>query len=221
MNPEPGQFYMLGVAEHYDPLLKRPFCMFDSESQEISFLVRSVGKGTTLLNMKLAGSEIDVIGPLGVSYPLVNNSPLIIAGGMGIASVFSLVKRLSGKAKLLYGAGSKEQLVMVEVIKTFIPDAVIVTDDGSAGKKGTVTDYLDEMVRSMEDVSIYSCGPEAMLKIISRYCVEKNMDCYISLEQNMACGIGSCLGCVVKTKGGYKRVCKEGPVFHAKELMWE
>lgn len=221
MNPEPGQFYMLGVAEHYDPLLKRPFCMFDSESQEISFLVRSVGKGTALLNMKLAGSTIDVIGPLGASYPLVDNTPLIIAGGMGIASVFSLIKRLSGNAKLLYGAGSKDQLVMTEEIKSFIHDTVIVTDDGSAGKKGTVTDYLDEMVRSMKDVSIYSCGPEDMLKVITQYCKNKKIECYISLEQNMACGIGSCLGCVVKTTGGYKRVCKEGPVFSAREIIWE
>ena len=173
MNPEPGQIYMLGVAQNYDPLLKRPFCMFDSESQEISFLVRSVGKGTSMLNLKLPGSTIDVIGPLGIPYPLVDKTPLIVAGGMGIASVFSLIKRLSGRAKLLYGAGSKDQLVMVDVIKTFIPDAVVVTDDGSAGKKGTVIDHLDDAIQPSGEVSVYSCGPEIMLKRISGYCIEK------------------------------------------------
>ncbi|MEE9523445.1 MAG: dihydroorotate dehydrogenase electron transfer subunit [Thermodesulfovibrionales bacterium] len=221
MNPEPGQFYMLGVAQNYDPLLKRPFCVFDSESQEILFLIKSVGKGTSMLNLKLAGSKIDVIGPLGRPYPVVDKSLLIVAGGMGIASVFSLIKRLSGKAKLLYGAGSMDQLVLVDEIKTLIPDAVVVTDDGSAGKRGTVIDHLDEIIQSMGDVSVYSCGPEIMLKKISEYCNKKDMECYISLEQNMACGIGSCLGCVVKTKHGYQRVCKEGAVFSAKEIIWE
>jgi dihydroorotate dehydrogenase electron transfer subunit len=221
MNPEPGQFYMLGIAQNYDPFLKRPFCMFDSESQEISFLVRSVGKATSMLNLKLTGSMIDIIGPLGMPYPLVDKNPLIVAGGMGIASVFSLVKRWSGKAKLLYGAGSKDQLVMVDEIKTFIPDAIVVTDDGTAGKKGTVIDHLDEIIKSLGEVSVYSCGPDVMLKNISEYCNKKGMECYVSLEQNMACGIGSCLGCVVKTIDGYKRVCKEGPVFSAKEIIWE
>lgn len=221
MDPQPGQFYMVQVDQNYDPLLKRPFCIFNSESQEISFLVRTVGRGTSILNNKLPGNIVGVIGPLGRPYPIIDKRPLIVAGGMGIASLYSLIKRFSHTARIIYGVESRNSLVFVNEIRSLIRDALFVTDDGSFGEQGNVMDFIGRFADPPHNTVVYSCGPEIMLKKVSEYCKHNSIECYISLEQDMACGIGSCLGCVVKTVHGYQRVCKEGPVFNAKEILWE
>ncbi len=221
MNPEPGQFYMLQTGQFYDPLLKRPFSIFDADLNELSFLVRETGRGTAILSHKSAGNIIDVIGPLGMSYPICQKQPVIIAGGMGIASLFSLIKRFSERAKVIYGAGTAQDIVYRDEIESTAGDLIISTDDGSAGRKGNVMDFINEFMNGEEDVTVYTCGPGVMLKKVAEFCIRKGIECYVSLEQNMACGLGSCLGCVVRTKNGYQRVCKEGPVFSASDIIWD
>jgi dihydroorotate dehydrogenase electron transfer subunit len=172
------------------------------------------------------GAVIDVIGPLGNSYPFPSEAqfPVVVAGGIGIASVHSLVEKLAGRAYVIYGAKMGDELFMREDLERIAENLLLCTDDGSCGQKGTVIDVITGLrsrLREMREVIIYSCGPAAMVREVTRFAAEHSIRAYVSLEEHMACGIGACLGCVVKTKSGYKRVCREGPVFDAADIVWQ
>lgn len=216
LKPEGGQFYMLGVSSTYDPLLKRPFSFFRQDQ----ILYRLKGKGTLLMKGLKKGDILDMIGPLGNSYPLPsqNHTPLIVAGGIGIASLFPLIESLKKKAVVIYGARTKSHLLMLNELRAYAKELILCTDDGSLGKKATVVEMLSEFSKS--NYLIYSCGPREMLEAISEIALKRKIKGYISLETPMACGVGACLGCAVKTKSGYKRVCKEGPIFRIEDLQW-
>lgn len=223
--PFSGQFYMLEVSKGLDPLLKRAFSLFRRTAEGFQILFRVKGKGTSVLKDLKQGTVLTVIGPLGNGYPLPTDSesPLVIAGGIGIASVFSLVERLSKKAFVFYGARAEQELFMTDTLESFYKELVVCTDDGSCGVKGTVVDVLSDFINKRDSLHrpvIYACGPNAMLGEIAKTAASKGIKAYVSLEEHMACGIGACLGCVVKTKSGYKRVCKEGPVFDTTEIVW-
>jgi dihydroorotate dehydrogenase electron transfer subunit len=172
------------------------------------------------------GAILDLIGPLGNFYPLASEdkTPLIIAGGIGIASVFSLIERLSGRAIVFYGARTKDDLLMLDEVRKLAKEVIVSTDDGSAGAKGTVADsllaFLSNPQARIPHYCIFACGPHPLLKALSQIAREHRIRAYVSMEEHMACGIGACLGCVVKTHDGYKRVCKEGPVMNAMEIVW-
>ena len=224
--PHPGQFYMLEVSKGMDPLLKRAFSLFRRTPEGIQILFRIKGKGTSILRDLKEGTEITVLGPLGNGYPLPSDkeSPLVIAGGIGIASVFSLVEKISKKAFVFYGARTEQELFMTGELEKIYKELVVCTDDGSCGVKGTVVDAVNDFVRTRDSIQqpvIYACGPNVMLREIAETAAANGISAYVSLEEHMACGIGACLGCVVKTKTGYKRVCKEGPVFDAAEIVWK
>ena len=221
MYPEPGQFYMVEATRSTDPLLKRPLCVFDAENEEICFLMRVRGKGTRILSGTPAGEIVNVVGPLGVPYPASEKEPLIVAGGIGIASLFPLIKRLAKRTTVIYGARSAGELVFREKIGQYARKLFVATDDGSSGFKGTAVDLFGEVARSRSSVVVYACGPRMMLMEVSAICARSGFECYVSLEENMACGIGSCMGCSVKAKDGYRRVCKKGPVFRAEDIEWE
>jgi dihydroorotate dehydrogenase electron transfer subunit len=224
--PRPGQFFMIEASKGTDPLLKRAFSLFRKTGRGVQILYRIRGKGTEILKDMKEGSELEVIGPLGTCYPLpsVNAIPLVIAGGIGIASVFSFVEQLAGRAMVFYGARTKNDLLMLDEMKGFAKEISVSTDDGSAGQKGTIADSLSSFLSNphspIPNYRIYACGPHLLLKIVSEIAREHKIPSYISMEEHMACGIGACLGCVVKTRDGYTRVCKEGPVFESKEIVW-
>lgn len=223
--PQPGQFYMLEVSKGSDPLLKRAFSLFRRTPEGFQVLYRIKGKGTTILRDLKEGTVLHVLGPLGNFYPLPSDSenPLVIAGGIGIASVFSLVEKLAKKAFVFYGARAGQELFMTDALESFYRELVLCTDDGSCGVKGTVVDVLSDFVKRRDEFHrpvIYACGPNAMLKEIAKTASANGIKAYVSLEEHMACGIGACLGCVVKTTSGHQRVCKEGPVFDAREIVW-
>lgn len=247
----PGQFYMIEVNRGFDPLLKRAFSLFRKTSDGFQILYRIKGKGTSILKDMKKGTFIDVLGPLGKPYPnpLAEQTPVVVAGGIGIASVFSLIERLSKRAYVFYGARSKDELFMIDELRRISKELVISTDDGSYGEKATVIDSLNNFLSHhslvVPDYLIYACGPKPMLKKIAQIAILNNIKAYVSLEENMACGVGACQGCVVRVrKQGkkiedgkmgrwedgksqplnlltkYKRVCKEGPVFNAEEIIW-
>ncbi|TAL22838.1 MAG: dihydroorotate dehydrogenase electron transfer subunit [Nitrospirae bacterium] len=225
--PSPGQFYMVGIEGTNDPLLKRPFSLFREGNGEIHFLYRIKGKGTGLLRQMEKGEKVSLLGPLGNGYPLPpkNITPLLIAGGIGIASLFPLAAKLSDSAILFYGGRTGDELLMLDELKGMVKELIISTDNGSAGKKGTVIDVLNIFLTSnsqllTSNLLLYACGPSPMLEAVSRVASEKGIKGYISTEGNMACGVGACLSCAVNTKKGYKRVCKEGPVFAIEEIVW-
>lgn len=224
--PRPGQFFMIEVNKGTDPLLKRAFSLFRKTEQGVQILYRIRGKGTEILKEMKEGSVLEVLGPLGTCYPLPSGDsiPMVIAGGIGIASVFSFVEQVAGRAIVFYGARTKNDLLMHDELKGFAKEIHVSTDDGSAGTKGTAADTLSSFFSNTRSPSpnyrIYACGPHLLLKAVSEIARESKIPSYISMEEHMACGIGACLGCVVKTRDGYTRVCKEGPVFEAKEIIW-
>lgn len=225
--PEPGQFYMIGNVNDRDPLLKRPFSLFRNTSAGLQILYRIKGKGTITLRDRPEGTVMDVIGPLGNSYPIPDKgaAPLIIAGGIGIASVYSLIESFKGNSHVFYGARSADDLLFVDDLRQIAGELHISTDDGSYGEKGNIIDMLDIFLTQRSALSaqrfvLYACGPRPMFESVNRLAREKKITTYISMEEVMACGIGVCLGCVVKTVNGYERVCKEGPVFSIDKVVW-
>jgi len=242
--PKPGQFYMIEVGGSYDPLLKRPFSYLKQTADSISFLYAVRGKGTSLMKTFREGRIIKIIGPLGNGYPLPpeNCAPLLIAGGTGIASIYSLAEKLPTKASVFYGAKCKNELFVMDDLKHIESESFICTDDGSCGEKGTTAEVLENyLIRNPKPETrnlIYACGPKPMLEAVSKIAFEKGLKGYVSLEENMGCGFGACLGCAIKVRNKehrakgrknkgtgaefvYKRVCKEGPVFPIEDIIWE
>lgn len=224
----PGQFVEVRIADSTEPLLRRPLSIHRAGASRIEILYEAVGKGTELLSRKKTGESLDMIGPLGNGFT-VQRKPktvnILVAGGMGVAPLVFLAETLASRDVLvLIGARTKKQILCEKEFKKFGCDVKIATDDGSRGFKGRVTDLLAELLRTKHDVrstALYACGPKPMLKAISEISKTHNIPAQISMEEHMACGIGACLGCVVKTKNGYQRVCKDGPVFDAREIVWE
>jgi len=217
---KPGQFAMVGVPpqQSFDPLLKRPLGIFNVEGQIVSFIYRVFGRGTQLLTTLKEGDSTSVILPLGNSIPENFDKYLFIAGGIGIGGVFLAAKTFLSLGKdvyLLYGEKTKETLSALPFIEMYKVPAAVFTEDGSYGEKGLVTEKLHEFT----DRVWVACGPIPMLKAVKELAKELNVKCFLSLDTRMACGVGACLGCVVKTTSGYKRCCVEGPVFDASEVL--
>ncbi len=212
---------MVGSGESNDPLLKRPFCFFKRYRNSIQILYRVRGKGTSLLSRMKPGDVVDLVGPLGNSWPRpgTKNIPLLVAGGVGIASIFPLAASLKTKPLVIYGGKDRDELLMLDELKFVYSGIHPATEDGSFGKKGTVMDVL-KTLHIKENHVIYACGPKGMLKAVAEFAERKEIKGYASLEEKMACGMGACLGCAVKTKKGIKEVCIDGPVFKFEDIEW-
>jgi dihydroorotate dehydrogenase electron transfer subunit len=227
----PGNFFMISVESGFDPLLKRPFSMHHSTAREFQILYRIVGKGTTILSNKKPGDVLDVIGPLGNAFPVNNKlKNILVAGGLGIAPIFGLADSIINSPAqeqplLFYGARTSKEILCRKELKEIGIKPVIATDDGTAGKKGNIVNTLEKFLskkpEKINNYTIYACGPKPMLKSLSALTKKLKTKGYVALEQNMACGVGTCLGCVVYTTGGLKRICKEGPVFPMEEIVWD
>ncbi|MDA8388722.1 MAG: dihydroorotate dehydrogenase electron transfer subunit [Nitrospiraceae bacterium] len=229
--PRPGQFFMFGIDSRKDPLLRRPFCYFRKEDGAIQILYRVVGRVTTLMTGLRAGETVEILGPLGNGYPDFLGSkaeeagngkgktPLVIAGGVGLASVYPLLAGLDGRAHLFYGERTGASLLLVDELRRLSGQVTLATEDGSAGFKGTAAEAAKVFLkgRDKKDFTLYACGPNGMLKAASAL----GVDGYIASEEKMACGVGVCLGCAVKTAGGFKRACKDGPVFKIGEALFD
>lgn len=234
VGPLPGQFYMLQTGSSQDPLLKRPFSIFRCDGSSLQFLYRIRGRGTAVLSAMKAGERLSVIGPLGNGYVLPEGRFIAVAGGIGLASLFPLLEACRGKSLLFYGARSAGELVLEEEAGARAGQCVVTTDDGSSGVKGLVTDGLKRFLESADEsvgsLPVYACGPAPMLSALSRALSGRSSPCYVSLEERMACGVGACLGCVVKAGASdagsdraaprYISVCKEGPVFDLRRIAW-
>jgi len=227
----PGQFVNIKISERLFPLLRRPLSVHMVKGSAIHFFYEVVGKGTEALSRKIAGEELDLIGPLGNGFTAdKKKKAILVAGGMGVAPLTFLAEKLTEsktqkskiKVSVLIGARTKKQILCENEFKKLGCDVKIATDDGSSGFKGKVTDLLNRLLRTThyELPAIYACGPKLMLKAVSEISKVNRIPAQLSLEEHMACGIGACLGCVVNTQDGMKRVCKEGPVFEAEEIIW-
>ncbi len=217
---EPGTFLAIKVGHGFSPYLRRPISICKVNGNEITIIYRVQGSGTKILSEKKSGEMIDVLGPLGHGFNVdaaKGKKALLIGGGIGTPPLYELSRRLQNTAESvthILGFADASQIFYKEEYES-LGKTIITTENGSAGIKGYVTDALKEV--GEYDV-IYSCGPTPMLKALCAAMPDKEL--YISIEERMACAIGACYGCVCHTQdGGYKRVCKDGPVFRAGEVM--
>ena len=219
---KPGQFIDVYVNDD-SKLLPRPISICEVKDDSLRIVYRVVGGGTELMSTYEAGEEIQIIGPLGNGFILRDGKAILVGGGIGIPPMVELAKNLSekiGKENVISVMGYRDELFLTDELEQF-STVVIATEDGSTGTKGTVIDALNE--NGVDGDVLYACGPIPMLKALKDWA--KDIECQISLEERMACGIGACLACVCKTKEKdehsnvcNKRICKDGPVFDAKEI---
>jgi dihydroorotate dehydrogenase electron transfer subunit len=239
----PGQFVHVLCGSSHDPLLRRPFSIFNADggAGQIAIMYEIRGRGTALLAEKRVGESVDVIGPLGNGFtlPECGNPPVVlVGGGIGAAPLYYLARMACDRVgdecvSLHMGARTAGLHVCHDEFSCMCQDDAdsrywITTDDGSMGEHGFVTDLLLRRIEQLGPDSaptIYACGPMPMLKAVAGIAKDHGIKCQVSLESKMACGVGACMGCVVKVRDGdgfkYVRVCNEGPVFDAEDIVWE
>ena len=217
----PGQFAMVRPGSGSDPLLNRPFSFYDvdPEAGTLDFLCLELGVGSRLIGHVEVGDSLYLIGPLGNMFePVDGRRPVYVAGGVGVAPFLHLGRELGG-GTLLFGARTASMLVEIERLESAGIEVRPSTDDGSLGHRGFVTDLVRQVLDEERDaVALYGCGPNPMLRVLCRIAVEAGVPCQVSIDQRMACGFGTCMGCMVTTTEGYRKVCTDGPVFEAELL---
>lgn len=244
----PGQFVMVRLAGIQDPLIGRPLAVYDiidspaGQPDVLEVLYHVKGKFTTRLAQMTAGQMLDVWGPLGNGFPPTTDGHLImVAGGIGQTPFLTLAKETLGlktygtgrqavharHVTLLYGAQTASGLIAVDDFQRIGVDIRLATDDGSRGHHGLVTDLLEPWLTQIEPpVQVLSCGPKQMMQRVAEITDRQSIQCLVSLETPMACGIGICFSCVAKIREAnatwdYKRTCVEGPVFDAQSIVWD
>ena len=210
-----GQFIDLKLDGHF---LRRPFSICDWNETTLTVVYRTVGKGTAELAGYVPGKMIELLTGLGNGFDtsVSGSKPLLVAGGSGVPMMYALAKALVAEGKevsAVLGYRTASDVFLAKEIEALGVQVTVTTEDGSLGVKGFVTDAM----KDMDYTHFYTCGPEAMFKAIDAIAKSSGQ---FSFEERMGCGFGACMGCTMETKNGYKRVCKEGPVFVREELIW-
>ncbi|MDD3436295.1 MAG: FAD-binding oxidoreductase [Candidatus Gastranaerophilales bacterium] len=211
---------------------RRPFSVSDFDNHIITVLIKKRGKGTEYILSRKVGSSIEFSAPLGNVFSVENKKTLLIGAGIGAAPLFYLNKKLKElKVKTFFAAGflSKDDIIVTPhptlSRKGRGEYDFVSTDDGSNGNKGSICDYLEKLIAEFKPEKIVSCAPRPVLKIVAQTAQQHGLDCEICMEKVMACGIGVCRGCVIQLMQGdrviNKTVCKDGPVFNGKEVVWQ
>ena len=221
----PGQFVQVEVPNSKGTYLRRPISInfADHERDELWLLVRRAGEGTAALCALREGSIVNLVLPLGHGFSTTTASgkALLVGGGVGVAPLLELGKAMSQngvEVQFLLGARSQADLLELDLFKRY-GQVHVATEDGSLGEKGFVTQH--SALNNAEVTHIACCGPQPMMKAVAKIAAERGIDCEVSLENMMACGLGACLCCVEDTAdSGNVCVCKEGPVFNIKRLKW-
>ena len=224
---KPGQFVTL-YTEDPSKLLPRPMsiCGLDKENGILRMVFRISGKGTAGFAALKEGGHIRVMGPHGNGFPLeaaAGKKAAVIGGGIGIPPMLETAKSLGNAAKVTAVLGYRDELYLNDEFEKASSAVIISTEDGSAGTKGNVLDAMK--ANGYKPDIIYACGPKPMLRALKQYAIDENIECWLSMEERMACGIGACLACVCNSTEkdehsnvNNKRVCKDGPVFNALEI---
>lgn len=236
----PGQFLMVKAAAGHDPLLRRPFSVFEVLRDErgravgVSILVKAIGVSTRLLYGAAVGDSVACLGPLGQPFTLVDPpaEAWMVAGGVGLAPFWTLTEALVArgvKTTLFYGARRADELFYLDFFRARGVQLTLTTEDGSAGELGRVIAPLDRALDAKPadaPVSLYACGPEGMLEATARVAAAHARSCEVSVERIMGCGMGGCYSCVVPMKGAagvahHVRSCIAGPVLDAAQIAWD
>jgi len=237
-----GQFVMLRIQQHAQPLLRRPFGIFRTgllpaqcdelpQREFVELIYKVVGSGTMLMSTLQRGDSVELLGPLGTGFTIeaqVKNH-LLVGGGIGLVPLYMLAERLcqnGAKVRLLMGGRTRDDILCITEFERLGVETYVATDDGSLGEAGFVTSVLTRKLERFPDSTVYACGPNVMLQAVRDICSEAEVSLQVSLEALMACGIGACLGCVVPGKEhsaaqpDYLCTCRQGPVFSADALSW-
>jgi dihydroorotate dehydrogenase electron transfer subunit len=237
---QPGQFVMIKPARGIDPLLRRPFSIFEILRDEqgaatgVSLLNKRIGVGTGLLYEARPGSRVAVLGPLGRPFEPIDPpaEAWMVAGGVGLGPFVTLAEALKARGtrtRLFYGARRASELVYEDRFERLGVGTVVATEDGSRGAHGFITVPLDaelDAAPATRALRIYVCGPTPMMRAVAQLAERRNRRCDVSLEQVMGCGLGGCYSCVVLTKPAagpphFVRSCVDGPVFDAARIVWD
>ncbi len=229
-NARPGQFIHLQVSSGTVPLLRRPLTVYRRSSGSFEVLYQVLGQGTRLLSNTKPGETLRVLGPLGNHFRVLEHirTALVVGGGAGIASLMLLVEELIRReipVIVLLGAQRASRLVAIEDLETLGVDMRVATDDGSRGHQGFVTELAEEVLRDgLSNRVVYGCGPTPMMQALSDITQRYGVSTQLALESYMGCALGVCLGCMVRIRRNgiiqHMRVCTEGPIFDAEEIVW-
>ena len=221
-NPRPGQFYMLATEEGWGagdgerPYLPRAFSFARAREGQLWFLLEDIGPGTHRLAELREGENIWLTGPLGIGFEPAEGA-ILVGGGIGTAPLLCLQDELGPEAPVLLGFRSADH---AEAASLFAGEPQLATDDGSVGRHGLVTELLLEQLQSpIANPQVFACGPPPMLEAVRALCEEHDVRAQLALESGMACGFGACFGCVIPTRNGYIRLCVDGPVLEAADLV--
>ena len=240
---QPGQFVMLRTEQALPTLLRRPFGIFRTgclppecaglpPREYMEILYKVVGQGTRVMSELHSGDRVELLGPLGRGFDIAVTDcvKLLVGGGIGLVPLFLLAEvmiRHGHEVRLLMGGRTRDDILAVTEFERLGVETYVSTDDGSLGEEGLVTKVLERKLDKYPCAEVYACGPMPMLAAVDQICCDRKVPLQVSLEAHMACGVGACLGCVVKGAGhteqqpNYLCTCKEGPVFAANQLDWE
>jgi len=227
---QPGQFVHVRVPGLEPVALRRPFSIFGAEGTRLKLLYKTVGRGTAQLNRLTPGDTLQVIGPLGKGFPLAPQGvPLLVAGGYGVAPLSFLARRLPVRGVTLIGGRTSDDVLAAEDFERLGWTVRVTTQDGSQGETGLVTLPLDRELAHLrgsgEMPELYACGPDGLLRAVGERAIQAGCRGWLSLDKHMVCGVGACLACVqaLRREDGTEwigRVCRDGPVFEAREIVW-
>jgi dihydroorotate dehydrogenase electron transfer subunit len=213
--PSPGQFVHVACGDGL--LLRRPIslCGYDNGVARLVYAVR--GEGTRWLSRRRPGERLDILGPLGRGFSLDDRPALLVGGGIGAPPMAFCADRAEGKTHAILGFRNTGAVCLTEAFASLD----LLTDDGSAGEKGYPHEVLRDRLQGNDWPRVLACGSKAMLRAVAKVCEEFDVECQVSMEQRMACGVGACVVCSCGVGGHYKRVCMDGPVFDAREVDWD
>ena len=218
-----GQFVSIRCGE--ERLLRRPISICRIDEDEIEFVFEVKGEGTRWLSGLGQGNSLNILGPLGNGYDIPDGKIIIVGGGIGAPPLLFAADCAKSAVTAVLGFRDSSRIILRNEFETICGRVIITTDDGSGGKRGTVLQPLSELLESGGYAAVLACGPRAMLSPVAEMCIQRGVSCQTSLEERMGCGVGACMVCACKTVHdgieGMSRVCKDGPVFDAKEVAWE
>ena len=218
---EPGQFMTIQINPGLDPFWRRPFSYYRIQKDRVQILYEILGRGTAMLARKKKGDTLQVMGPLGLPFTqkIKNRKRILVAGGVGVPPLVFLAEKFKTDYLLIGTKSRSEVLPKKELAKTKTK-VLYSTNDGSYGVKGFVTALLEPILRqeNPENLFIQTCGPNIMMEAVMKLALREGIEGELSIDKPMACGVGACLGCMVKTRGGWKPSCVEGPVFRFNQI---
>ena len=216
-----GQF--LHVKCGHSRILRRPISICSVRGASIEFVFEVKGEGTRWLSKRKPGDKLDVLGPLGNGFSFPDGNIIIAGGGMGAPPMLFAAESARGGSAAVLGFRNKDRVILTKEFEAICETVVLATDDGSLGYHGNVAAPLKQLIESGKYSAVLACGSQLMLSAVANTCKQYNMPCQVSLEERMGCGVGACLVCACATvkngKEDMSRVCADGPVFDASELM--